>query len=138
KMSKSAESQAGVLYLLDDVNVTAKKIMRAVTDSEGSVRYDRADKPGVANLMTIYSALTGRTLDEVEDEFAGRGYGDFKKAVRDAVVGEFEPVRARALELLEDPAELDRVLAGNADRAAQAAEETLSAGYERVGLLRRG
>lgn len=138
KMSKSAESQAGVLYLLDDVNVTAKKIMRAVTDSEGSVRYDRADKPGVANLMTIYSALTGRTLDEVEDEFAGRGYGDFKKAVRDAVVGEFEPVRARALELLEDPAELDRVLAGNADRAAQAAEETLSAVYERVGLLRRG
>ncbi|WP_221585895.1 tryptophan--tRNA ligase [Microbacterium sp. G2-8] len=138
KMSKSAESQAGVLYLLDDVNVTAKKIMRAVTDSDGVVRYDRETKPGVANLLSIYAALTGREISAIEDEYAGRGYGDFKKGLRDVVVAEFEPVRARALELLEDPAELDRTLAANADRAATAAEETLSAVYDRVGLLRRG
>jgi tryptophanyl-tRNA synthetase len=138
KMSKSAESQAGVLWLLDEPSVTAKKIMRAVTDSEGSVRYDRAEKPGVSNLLTIYSALTGRPIGEIEDEYAGRGYGDFKKGLRDVVVAEFEPVRARALELLDDPAELDRVLAANADRAAQIADVTLATVYERVGLLRRG
>ncbi|WP_110588228.1 tryptophan--tRNA ligase [Microbacterium suaedae] len=138
KMSKSADSQAGVLYLLDDINVTAKKVMRAVTDSEGVVRYDRAEKPGVSNLLTIYAALSGREISSIEDEYAGRGYGDFKKGLRDVIVAEFEPVRARALELLEDTAELDRVLSANADRASEAAEETLSAVYERVGLLRRG
>ncbi|MGO3318898.1 MAG: tryptophan--tRNA ligase [Microbacterium gubbeenense] len=138
KMSKSAESQAGVLYLLDDINVTAKKIMRAVTDSEGVVRFDREAKPGVSNLLSICSALTGISIAALEDEYAGRGYGDFKKGVRDAIVAEFEPVRARALELLEDPAELDRVLTANADRASEVAEVTLSAVYERVGLLRRG
>ncbi|GAA3653716.1 tryptophan--tRNA ligase [Microbacterium marinilacus] len=138
KMSKSAESQAGVLWLLDDTSVTAKKIMRAVTDSDGTVRYDRAEKPGVSNLLTIYSALTGRSVGEIEDEYAGRGYGDFKKGLRDVVVAEFEPVRQRALELLDDPAELDRVLSVNADRAAEVADATLAAVYERVGLLRRG
>ncbi|MFL0410703.1 tryptophan--tRNA ligase [Microbacterium paludicola] len=138
KMSKSAESQAGVLWLLDEPSVTAKKIMRAVTDSDGTVRYDRAEKPGVSNLLTIYSALTGRPVAEIEDEYAGRGYGDFKKGLRDVVVAEFEPVRARALELLDDPAELDRVLAANADRAAEVADATLATVYERVGLLRRG
>ncbi|WP_309069798.1 tryptophan--tRNA ligase [Microbacterium sp.] len=138
KMSKSAESQAGVLWLLDEPSVTAKKIMRAVTDSEGTVRYDRAEKPGVSNLLTIYSALTHRPIAEIEDEYAGRGYGDFKKGLRDVVVAEFEPVRARALELLDDPAELDRVLAVNAARAAEVADATLANVYERVGLLRRG
>ncbi|GAB3283798.1 tryptophan--tRNA ligase [Microbacterium lacusdiani] len=138
KMSKSAESHAGVLWLLDEPSVTAKKIMRAVTDSEGSVRYDRAEKPGVSNLLTIYSALSGRPIAEIEDEYTGRGYGDFKKGLRDVVVAEFEPVRARALELLDDPAELDRLLAVNADRAAEIADATLATVYERVGLLRRG
>ena len=111
KMSKSAENQGGVLYLLDEPKVNQKKIMRAVTDNDGSVRFDRAEKPGVSNLMAIMSALTGQSLQQIEDEFAGRGYGDFKKAVAEAVVSEFEPVRARTLELLDDPAELDRVLA---------------------------
>ncbi|RCK56968.1 tryptophan--tRNA ligase [Microbacterium sorbitolivorans] len=138
KMSKSAESQAGVLYLLDDINVTAKKIMRAMTDSEGVVRYDRENKPGVSNLLSIQSALTGQTITQLEEEYAGKQYGHLKQGVRDAVVAEFEPVRARALELLEDPAELDRVLADNADRAAEVAEETLKKVYDRVGLLRRG
>ncbi len=138
KMSKSAESDAGVLWLLDDTKVSAKKIMRAVTDSEGAVRFDREEKPGVSNLLVIYSALTGREITAIEDEYAGRGYGDFKKGLAEVVVNEFEPVRERALELLDDPAELDRVLAVNAGKAASVAEKTLSDVYDRIGLLRRG
>ncbi|MFT4259943.1 tryptophan--tRNA ligase [Microbacterium sp.] len=137
KMSKSAESDAGVLWMLDDPAKSAKKIMRAVTDNEGSVRYDREHKPGVSNLLTIYAALTGRQIGAIEDEYAGRGYGDFKKGLAEVVVNEFEPVRARALELLNDPAELDRILADNAGRADAVADATLDAVYDRVGLLRR-
>jgi tryptophanyl-tRNA synthetase len=138
KMSKSAESDAGVLWMLDEPKVSAKKIMRAVTDSEGAVRFDREEKPGVSNLLVIYSALTGREITSIEDEYAGRGYGDFKKGLAEVVVNEFEPVRERALELIADPAELDRVLAKNAERAASVAEKTLSDVYDRIGLLRRG
>ncbi|KTR94896.1 tryptophanyl-tRNA synthetase [Microbacterium testaceum] len=138
KMSKSAESDAGVLWMLDEPKVSAKKIMRAVTDSEGAVRFDRDAKPGVSNLLVIYSALTGRDITSIEDEYAGRGYGDFKKGLAEVVVNEFEPVRERALELIADPAELDRVLATNAERAASVAEKTLSDVYDRIGLLRRG
>jgi tryptophanyl-tRNA synthetase len=137
KMSKSAESDAGVLWMLDEPSLSAKKIMRAVTDSEGAVRYDREAKPGVSNLLVIYAALTGRQIPAIEDEYSGRGYGDFKKGLAEVVVSEFEPVRTRALELLDDPAELDRVLAANADRAAAVAEATLADVYDRVGLLRR-
>jgi tryptophanyl-tRNA synthetase len=137
KMSKSAESDAGVLWLLDDPAVSAKKIMRAVTDSEGSVRYDRESKPGVSNLLVIYAALTGRQIPSIEDEYAGRGYGDFKKGLAEVVVNEFGPVRARALELLDDPAELDRVLAVNAAKADEVSGRTLSDVYDKVGLLRR-
>ncbi|MFJ4158820.1 tryptophan--tRNA ligase [Microbacterium testaceum] len=137
KMSKSAESDAGVLWLLDDPKVSAKKIMRAMTDSEGSVRFDRETKPGVSNLLVIYSALTGREITSIEDEYADRGYGDFKKGLAEVVVNEFEPVRARAMELLDDPAELDRVLAVNAGKAASVAEKTLTDVYDRIGLLRR-
>lgn len=137
KMSKSAESDAGVLWLLDDPAVSAKKVMRAVTDSDGTVRYDRDNKPGVSNLLTIYAALTGRQIPAIEDEYAGRGYGDFKKGLAEVVVAEFGPVRERALALLADPAELDRVLASNADRAAEVAEKTLADVYDKVGLLRR-
>lgn len=138
KMSKSAESDAGVLWLLDEPKVSAKKIMRAVTDSEGAVRFDRDAKPGVSNLLVIYSALTGRDITAIEDEYAGRGYGDFKKGLAEVVVNEFEPVRERALELLADPAELDRVLAVNAEKAASVGEKTLADVYDRIGLLRRG
>ncbi|WP_156496128.1 tryptophan--tRNA ligase, partial [Microbacterium sp. T32] len=138
KMSKSAESDAGVLWMLDEPKVSAKKIMRAVTDSEGAVRFDREEKPGVSNLLVIYSALTGREISSIEDEYAGRGYGDFKKGLAEVVVAEFEPVRERALELLADPAELDRVLASNAERAASVAEKTLADVYDRIGLLRHG
>ncbi|WP_136051699.1 tryptophan--tRNA ligase [Microbacterium sp. K36] len=137
KMSKSAESDAGVLWMLDDPAKSAKKIMRAVTDNEGTVRFDREAKPGVSNLLTIYAALTGRQIPAIEDEYAGRGYGDFKKGLAEVVVEEFAPVRDRALELLDDPAELDRILAENASRADAVADRTLSDVYDRVGLLRR-
>ena len=137
KMSKSAESDAGVLWMLDDPAKSAKKIMRAVTDNEGTVRCDREAKPGVSNLLTIYAALSGRQIPAIEDEYAGRGYGDFKKGLAEVVVEEFAPVRDRALELLDDPAELDRILAENAARADAVADRTLSDVYDRVGLLRR-
>lgn len=138
KMSKSAESDSGVLWMLDEPTISAKKIMRAVTDSEGVVRFDRENKPGVSNLLVIFAALTGRQIPALEDEFAGRQYGDFKKALAEVVVNEFGPVRERALELLDDPAELDRVLAANAERASETASKTLVDVYDKIGLLRRG
>ena len=137
KMSKSASSEKGVVWLLDDPAVSAKKIKGATTDSDGSVRYAPKDKPGVSNLLTIYSALSGRPIAEIEAEYAGRGYGDFKTGLADLVVATFEPIRARALELLDDPGELDRVLAANADRAAEIADATLARVYERIGFLRK-
>jgi len=135
KMSKSAESHAGVIWLLDEPNVTKKKIMRAVTDADGGVVFDRENKPGVANLLTIYSVLAGVSVQSLEDEYAGRGYGDLKKGLVEVVAGTFDPIRARVQELLADPAELDRLLAVNAEAAASVANETLAVVYDRVGLL---
>ncbi|MEO7015187.1 MAG: tryptophan--tRNA ligase [Leifsonia sp.] len=136
KMSKSAESAAGLIQLLEDPAKSAKKIMRAVTDTDGVVSFDRGGKPGISNLLTIFSSLTGRTMESIELEFDGKGYGDFKKSLAEVVVETFTPVRERALELLDDPAELDRILARNADRANEIAEVTLAKVYDRVGLLR--
>jgi tryptophanyl-tRNA synthetase len=135
KMSKSAESAAGVVWLLDEPTVTAKKIKSAVTDAGREVRYDVAEKPGVSNLLTIFSVLSERSIASLEVDYEGRGYGDFKKDLADVVVEAFAPIRARTLELLDDPAELDRVLAGNADRAAAIADVTLATVYDRIGLL---
>lgn len=137
KMSKSAESHAGVIWVLDEPSVTAKKIMRAVTDAEGGVVFDRENKPGVANLLTIYSVMANRSISSLEDEYAGRGYGDLKKGLAEVVTGTFGPIRERVRELLADPAELDRILAQNADRAAEVADATLAKAYDRVGLLPR-
>jgi tryptophanyl-tRNA synthetase len=138
KMSKSAESDSGVVWLLDDPAKTAKKIKSAVTDDDREVRFDRGLKPGVSNLLTILSAFTERDVPSLESEFAGRGYGDLKGAVADAVIATFGPVRERALELLDDPAELDRMLAANAERANEIAEATLARVYDRVGFLPKG
>lgn len=137
KMSKSAESGAGIIWLLDEPDVTRKKIMRAVTDTDGVVSFDREGKPGISNLLSIYSALSGRSIESIELEYEGKGYGDFKKGLVEVVVDEFTPVRQRALDLLADPAELDRILAVNADRASEVAEATLAKAYERVGFLRK-
>ncbi len=137
KMSKSGDHPAGIIWLLDESSVTAKKIRSAATDSGREVRYDVAEKPGVSNLLTIYSALSGIPVPQLEQRFEGKGYGDFKSELADVVVETFAPIRERALELLADPAELDRVLAGNADRAAEVAEATLARVYDRVGFLPR-
>ncbi|MFC4222856.1 tryptophan--tRNA ligase [Lysinibacter cavernae] len=137
KMSKSAATEAGLLKILDDPKVTAKKIMRAVTDADGEIRFDRETKPGVSNLLTIFAVLSGRTVESIEREFEGRGYGDLKKALAEVVTDTFTPIRERTNELLTDPAELDRLLARAADRANSVAQETLNTVYDRFGLLRR-
>ncbi|MET0590287.1 MAG: tryptophan--tRNA ligase [Naasia sp.] len=137
KMSKSAASDAGVVWLLDEPSKTAKKIKSAVTDTGREILFDRAEKPGVSNLLTILSAFGGTPIPALESEYAGRGYGDLKKDVAEAVTETFGPIRARALELLEDPAELDRSLAKSAERAESIARETLAKVYDRIGLLPR-
>ncbi|MDY0891190.1 tryptophan--tRNA ligase [Frigoribacterium sp. CFBP9030] len=137
KMSKSAATESGVVWMLDEPSRTAKKIKSAVTDTEREIRFDRGAKPGVSNLLTIQSAFTGRAIADLEHDYTGRGYGDLKKDVAEVVVETFTPIRARALELLDDPAELDRVLAGNADRANELAQSTLDTVYDRIGFLRK-
>jgi len=137
KMSKSASSEKGVIWLLDDPAASAKKIRSATTDSLGVVRYAPREQPGISNLLTIYSGLTGRSIDAIVDEYAGQQYGPFKAGLADVVADTFGPIRARALELLDDPAELDRVLAGNAERAAAIADATVAKAYDRVGFLPR-
>ncbi len=137
KMSKSADSGSGIVWLLDEPDATRKKIMRAVTDTDGVVAFDREGKPGISNLLSIYGALTGRPIESIELEYEGKGYGDFKKGLAEVVTGTLGPVRERALELLADPAELDRILAHNAARADEIAEATLAKVYDRVGFLRR-
>jgi tryptophanyl-tRNA synthetase len=137
KMSKSAASDNGLIRLLDDPKRTAKKIRSAVTDTEREIRADRQAKPGVTNLLSILSAFTGTPVAALEESFQGKGYGDLKGEVADAVVAELEPVRARTLELLDDPAELDRLLAVGAERAETIASETLAKVYERIGFVPR-
>jgi tryptophanyl-tRNA synthetase len=137
KMSKSASSTAGVIWLLDDPAVSAKKIRSAATDSENDVRFDPAAKPGISNLLTIFSVLSGRSIESLEAEFGSGGYGRFKTALSEVVVDTFGPIRERALGLLDDPAELDRILGRNADRAAEIADATLARAADRMGFLPR-
>ena len=137
KMSKSAETEAGLLKILDDPAITAKKVMRAVTDDDGEVRFDRAAKPGVANLLTIFSVLDGRSVDALVTQYAGGGYGALKKDLAEVVTNSFAPIRERTQQLLADPAELDRVLARAAERANETADATLARVYDLIGLLPR-
>jgi tryptophanyl-tRNA synthetase len=134
KMSKSLPD-AGTLNLLDDPAVLAKKVKRAVTDTETEIRYDPESKPGVSNLLVIMSAVTGTPVPALEAEFAGQGYGTLKNAVADAVVAFAEPFGKRMAELLADPGEIDRVLARGAERARPVAEATVADVYERVGFV---
>lgn len=136
KMSKSAETEAGLIKVLDPANVTSKKIMRAVTDAGNEIRFDRDEKPGVSNLLTILSVLGERSIPELEAEFAGLGYGHLKKAVAEVVESALSPVRERTEELMADPAELDRLLARGAERAGDIARHTLNTVYDRMGLMR--
>ncbi|MGY1857077.1 tryptophan--tRNA ligase [Modestobacter sp. SYSU DS0290] len=134
KMSKSLPP-AGCVNLLDDPKATAKKIRSAVTDTGREVVADPVEKPGVTNLLAIHSALSGQSVAQLEEHFAGRGYGDLKKELADVVTEAFAPVQQRTAELLADTAELERVLAAGAARAREVAAPTLATVYERVGFL---
>jgi tryptophanyl-tRNA synthetase len=136
KMSKSSSSPGGIVFLLDEPEVTAKKIRGAVTDSETEVRFDEVAKPGISNLLRIYSALTGDSIEALVDKYAGRGYGDLKADLAEVVTDAVRPFRNRTLELLDDPAQLDDILRRGAVRANEVAERTLADVYERVGLVR--
>jgi tryptophanyl-tRNA synthetase len=135
KMSKSSGSTAGVIEMLDDPAKSAKKIRSAVTDTGSEVRFDETEKPGISNLLTIYSALAGTSIADLEAQYAGRGYGDFKKELAELLVETITPFRTATLGWLEDPAELDRVLAAGAERAGEIAGPTLAEVYRRVGFL---
>jgi tryptophanyl-tRNA synthetase len=135
KMSKTGSSPGGIIELLDDPKVSAKKIRSAVTDSDTEVRFNPEEKPGVSNLLVIYSALSDRSIEDLEKAYAGKGYGDFKGDLADVVVDFVTPFRNRTLELLEDRAEIDAVLRRGAERAREIASRTLADVYERVGFL---
>jgi tryptophanyl-tRNA synthetase len=133
KMSKSVP--AGVVELLEEPKKAAKKIRSAVTDTGREVVYDTENKPGVSNLLSIYSALTGRSVPDLEAAYDGKGYGDLKKDLGEVVVDFVTPVQAAVRSYLDDPAELDKLLAKGAERARAVASRTLAQTYERVGFL---
>lgn len=135
KMSKSGDPK-GLVNIMDDSTTIMKKFKSAVTDTDGEIRFDREAKPGVSNLLGIYSAITGVSIESAVKEFAGEGYGTLKTTIADAVISVLEPIRNRAEELLADPAELDRLLAEGASRANAEAEATLAAVYQKVGFVR--
>ncbi len=134
KMSKSGGPN-GIIEILDDPKVIAKRIRSAVTDAETEVRFDERLKPGLSNLLTIYSALTGTAVTDVEDDFAGKGYGDFKGALAEVVVEYLTPIREATLGWLESPERLDEVLADGAERARAIAGATLERVRDKLGML---
>lgn len=135
KMSKSASSPTGLIDMLDDPKVSAKKIRSAVTDSEMEIRFDEEAKPGVSNLLRIYSALTGSEIDTLVGKYAGKGYGDLKKDLAEVVVDYVTPFREKTFEVLEDRAYLDGILQQGAEKAGVVARKTLADVYERVGFV---
>ena len=137
KMSKSDENQNAYITLLDSPDTIIRKFKRAVTDSEALVRYDIENKPGISNLISIYSCVTGKTYDQVEAEFEGKGYGDFKLAVGEAVAEALKPVQARYNELMSDKAQLEAILKKGADSAEYLAMKTLRKVYKKLGLVPR-
>ena len=134
KMSKSASSMAGVIELLDSPEVTLKKFKSSVTDDGKEVKFDEKAKPGISNLLTIHSALSGKSISDLENEFSGKGYGDFKTAVAEVVIAKLEPIGKRTKELMDDPEELSRVLRNGAQKANEVASATLKAAYSAIGL----
>jgi tryptophanyl-tRNA synthetase len=134
KMSKSAASMSGVIELLDSSDVILKKFKSSVTDAGKEIKYDEKSKPGISNLLTIHSAFSGKSITEVENEFADKGYGDFKTAVADVVNSELAPIREKTATLMQDPAELMRILKIGGEKANQVAGETLKKVYEAIGL----
>ena len=139
KMSKSENEDTGRVLLMDTPETIMRQFKRAITDSdtENCVRYDKENKPGVSNLMTIYSAVTGKTFAEIETEFAGQGYGAFKPAVGEAVVETLRPIREEASRIMKDKAYLEKVYKEGAEKASFVAEKTLRKVYKKVGFVAR-
>ena len=135
KMSKSAASMSGVIELLDAPEITLKKFKSSVTDDGKEVKFDEKGKPGISNLLTIHSALSGQSIEVIENEFAGKGYGDFKSAVAEVVIAELEPIRDRTKQLMDDPAELVSLLSTGAKKANEVASNTLKEVYAAIGLI---
>ena len=136
KMSKSAESVAGLIEILDAPEVNAKKIKSAVTDAGREIKFDEKEKPGVSNLLTIHSALSGQSISELENHFTGKGYGDLKGEVADVVVEYLKPIREKTLDLLSDEAHLLAMLSKGAQKAQEVASTTLAETYAHLGLVR--
>lgn len=137
KMSKSTDNPKGLINLLDDPKISAKRIRSAVTDNDGEIRYDKENKPGVSNLLVIQSALGDKSIDELVEGYqkAGSGYGDLKKDTAEVLEAFCTPLRQRYDEYMADPAELNRILASGAGRAREIAAKTIEQVYERVGFL---
>jgi tryptophanyl-tRNA synthetase len=135
KMSKSSGAVAGVIEIMDSPEANLKKIKSAVTDAGREVTFDVDQKPGISNLLTIHSALSGRTISDLENEFAGKGYGDFKTAVAEVVVEYLRPIRAKAIELLEDEKHLLDILHQGSEKARAVAQETINATYKNLGVV---
>lgn len=134
KMSKSDGPHAGAVMVLDDPDRIRRKVRRAVTDSENSIRFD-PERPGVYNLLSVYQALDGRSDGQIEAEFEGCGYGQLKDRVADALIEALRPLRSRYLELARDPGQIDSILAAGAERAGPVAKATRNRIYERIGLI---
>ncbi|MGK5630761.1 tryptophan--tRNA ligase [Streptomyces sp. URMC 123] len=135
KMSKSASTPKGIINLLDEPKTSAKKIKSAVTDTGTEIRFDETEKPGVSNLLTIYATLTGTGIPELEQKYAGKGYGALKTDLAEVMVEWVTPFRARTQEFLDDPETLDSILAKGAEKARTVAAETLAQAYDKVGFL---
>ncbi|MFE9646867.1 tryptophan--tRNA ligase [Streptomyces sp. NPDC006365] len=135
KMSKSASTPKGLINLLDEPKATAKKVKSAVTDTGTEIRYDAENKPGISNLLSIYSTLTGAGIAELEQKYAGKGYGALKTDLAEVMIDFVTPFRERTQQYLDDPETLDSILAKGAEKARAVAAETLSQAYEKVGFL---
>ena len=135
KMSKSSTIPNDSIFLNDEPDVILKKFKKAVTDSENIVRYEKQEKPGISNLISIYSAITGKSKENIEKEFEGKGYGDFKVAVAECVIEELKPLQNKYNELKNNPDYLEKLYINGAERAKKIAKATLKDVYEKVGLV---
>ena len=136
KMSKSSTIPNDTILLVDTPEEILKKVKKAVTDSEGIVKYDEENKPGISNLMEIYSIITGKTFEEIEKEFEGSGYGIFKVAVAEAIIKELEPFHNKYNELMANPEYLEEIYNKGAEKARRVASKTVESVYEKIGLIR--
>ncbi|MBR2240467.1 MAG: tryptophan--tRNA ligase [Clostridia bacterium] len=136
KMSKSSTLPNDTILLIDTPEEIMKKVKKAVTDSEGVVKYDEKNKPGISNLMEIYGIITNKSMEEIEKEFEGQGYGTFKVAVAEAIIKELEPFRNKYNELMANPTLLEEIYNKGAKKASEVASKTLKDVYEKVGIIR--